>query len=1819
MSDSSKIAIVGMSGVFPGGNSLEEFWQNIIQSRDCSSEVSPDRWLLSKDLAYSKEYGEKDRVGNVRGYFVDDWQCREKSLNIDHDLLQQLDPLFHLTLTAGARAFQDCQSSLLDLRRVSVLFGNIVLPTEFSSKIARHYLGSAFEKFLLSHPINNTDKVHPINAFPAAMPAYVLAKALNLQGGCFTLDAACASSLYALRMAVDALHFGKSDAVLVGGVSRPDPLYTQMGFTQLTALSKSGKARPFDQNADGLVVGEGAGFFVLKRLEDALAHNDRIYATIAGIGLSNDVNGGLMAPDSEGQLRAMRAAYEEAGWDVNDVDLIECHAAGTSLGDGIELMSLKSLWSPEQGVEERQFVNKCILGSVKANVGHLLTAAGASGLCRVLLAMQHKVLPPTANFSQAEAKYCLEDSPFEILKSPKNWERRDENILRRAAISGFGFGGINAHVLIEEWDELLSLSQSRKAKDHDGKSTSFAPISKPTFNISNENSRQVAIVGIESTLADSSNFCVLIDRIANLGEHFVGKSSEHCQSIQGYGWDCEGAENFRLNAFEELLIEIGKFKVPPIELQQMLPIQLLMLDVAYRALKVAGIKKKRHLKAGALIGLDLDAHANFFNCRWDIENKAKAWCEELGLKLSDDAFKEWVEALKDSVNPPLNANRTIGSLGSIVASRIAREFQFAGPSFTIANAENSGLRALEFAVDQIRLGRLDFAVVGAVDFAAETQAALSNCSYMQSQGEGIGPCNYNYSDGAVALVVKDLDLAIADGDKVYGVIGDISITTRLDGGGHKQSLLQPALCANIPSKAVTCNDSDMYSYLGSVGSATGLVNLVTKIALGNKLDRSLVQEKPADIKNKNVIVFNQNGKDCSYGLLDVACDADYFSTFEGLQDTAIQQSISKSDKSIVVTIDKKESFSIFQVTERVGAISSSILEQETTKVQYRQGNDPKPLGNRTAPLVDDSYAEIGALIEKTAYANYSAHQAYLCWHNQMLDNMGELLGKQLEMLGNGNLTIPSVDALYDADLFSVTPLISLDKYDGYNDDLRPEPFNSEKPWLDYEGCKEFAAGKIGSVLGGSFSIIDTYPRRTRLPEGPLLLCHRIMSVDAKARSLQSGSIVTEHDIFANAWYLDAGKIPTCIAVEAGQADLFLSSYLGIDFHSKGERVYRLLDAVVTFFDSLPSSGQTIRYDINIEGFFRQSSTILFRFSFEAKVNGKPLLSMKNGCAGFFTDKELDEGKGLVFSTLDQVQMQGCLTGGFTYPVPVEKAAYDDEQLEALRKGDYVACFGPAFSNLNFEDPAKLPDGMMRLVHRIKLIDPQGGRYGVGLVIGEADISPKDWFLSCHFVDDKVMPGTLMYECCLHTLRVYLMRIGWVGESNDITFEPIPGEQSRLKCRGQVLESTKKVRYEIIVRELGYRPEAYAIVDALMYADGKPIVEITNMTLRIPGLLKDKVFAIWDKNSKSLTNATNSNEISLYDTQSIKAFCEGKPSLAFGDRYKIFDGSERKIARLPRDPFRFIDRITGVNAPAWKLEAGGSIVAEYDVPENAWYFLAESQGIMPFSVLLETALQPCGWYSAYMGSALTSSEDLCYRNLAGYATQFMDVTPDIGTLTTEVRSTKISQSGGMLLQEFDFSLRAGEQMVYQGHTMFGFFTRQALAQQIGIRGVKDLLDHVSPAFSKNISYPGGDQYWPKSPLLMIDNIERYAAKGGSFGLGYIRGSKLVDADEWFFHAHFYQDPVMPGSLGLESFIQLLKVRAVDYWREARVPFNKISCIGGKHEWLYRGQVLPTNKKITVDVDVVSICPKTHAISARGYLQVDGLTIYEVKEFSVMPRQ
>lgn len=410
-------------------------------------------------------------------------------------------------------------------------------------------------------------------------------------------------------------------------------------------------------------------------------------------------------------------------------------------------------------------------------------------------------------------------------------------------------------------------------------------------------------------------------------------------------------------------------------------------------------------------------------------------------------------------------------------------------------------------------------------------------------------------------------------------------------------------------------------------------------------------------------------------------------------------------------------------------------------------------------------------------------------------------------------------------------------------------------------------------------------------------------------------------------------------------------------------------------------------------------------------------------------------------------------------------------------------------------------------------------------------------------------------------------------------------------------------------------------------------------MKMTGISRKEIEGVWQTSERlgSITSQFPTTRMPLYDQASILAFAVGNPSDAFGEPYRIFD-RDRKIARLPGPPYCFMDRVTHVEPDPWVLEADGWVTAQYDIPETAWYFAADRSGVMPFCVLLEIALQPCGWLAAYAGSALRSDRDLKFRNLGGSAVLHRQVTPVTGTLSMRCRMTKVSEAAEMIIENFDFEVLAGDELVYGGDTYFGFFSTEALNQQKGV-GRADRLVKAMAAYAGRIDRADGTSalamdppytphaadgmslsvdgmLLPAKALLMIDGIDAHLPDAGPNGRGYICGVKQVDPNEWFFKAHFYQDPVCPGSLGLESFIQLIKTVAINRWPHLAASHRFRMREGCRHCWTYRGQVIPRNKAVVVEALITHVIEDpSPLIRADGLLSVDGLPIYKMENFEL----
>ncbi|MEV0961726.1 beta-ketoacyl synthase N-terminal-like domain-containing protein [Streptomyces sp. NPDC049910] len=481
------VAITGMAVLLPGARDLTAYWRNLAAGADAIGEVPEGRW----DAAYYRpgEVGgpaAADRVYCRRGGFVDglaDVDVARFGIMPSSVSGTEPDQLIALQVAASAIADAGGGDRLPARERVGVVLGRggyltpglvrldqrvrtaaqlvrtlgELLPDLGAEQLAR--VREAFTERL------GPDRPENAIGLVPNLAASRLANRLDLRGPAYTVDAACASSLVAVDQAVGELASGRCDVVLAGGVHHCHDITLWSVFSQLRALSPSQRIRPFHRDADGILIGEGTGVVVLKRLADAERDGDRIYAVVRGTAVGSDGRtAGLASPDPHGQVRAVRQAWEAAGLDPAEpgsVGLLEAHGTATPAGDTAELHTLREVFGPPDGRGGRsgeggEGGRTAVIGSVKSMIGHAMPAAGVAGLVKAALAVHHATLLPTLHCDDPHP--ALAGTRFRPLAEAAPWEPGPGGTPRRAAVNAFGFGGINAHVVLEQAPEVRTFT-----------------------------------------------------------------------------------------------------------------------------------------------------------------------------------------------------------------------------------------------------------------------------------------------------------------------------------------------------------------------------------------------------------------------------------------------------------------------------------------------------------------------------------------------------------------------------------------------------------------------------------------------------------------------------------------------------------------------------------------------------------------------------------------------------------------------------------------------------------------------------------------------------------------------------------------------------------------------------------------------------------------------------------------------------------------------------------------------------------------------------------------------------------------------------------------------------------------------------------------------------------------------------------------------------------------------------------------------------------------------------------------------------------------
>ncbi|OAN37617.1 beta-ketoacyl synthase N-terminal-like domain-containing protein [Mycolicibacterium iranicum] len=2131
MSGFDPVAIVGRSCVLPGATTPEALFEATLSGRSLLSATPRQYWrgvdparLLASDVPGL-------RVASTMGGYIDP----PIDPNLDAGRIpdvERLDPIVHWL----ARCARLALSGPAAPPRTGMIVGNLSYPTS---------LGTAFVESVWS----GSGDVDPRNRFSSGLPVHLVADAMQIAGPAFALDAACASSLYAIKLACDALQDGDADVMLAGGVNGADDLFLHLGFTALQALSPSGRSRPFHAEADGLVPSTGAALVALKRLDDAERSGDRILGVVTGVGLSNDGRqSGLLAPAVSGQARAMAAALAQAGLQPADIDFVDCHATGTTLGDATELESLLAAYGDVA----------LKLGALKGNLGHTITVSGAASLINVLSAMQASVMPPTLCDKPTAA---LKHTPFTLSTTSTPWD----GTVKRAAVSNFGFGGNNAHLIVESYvrpgraarpaappagdivicgmgavtgDAPDVRSFRRRALGPpatpvplDTVALDFAGLGFPPSELKASLSQQTAMLAaaaqaLEQVSTDPTRTGVVVGMGCDATTARHRLRVQHADDEQWLAVNAEAAPRLTADGAVGAMPNIPAnrihaqrdfrgfgFTVSSEELSG-----IVALRIAIRALRRGELDtvltgavdmccEPAHQRAADALANAADRVVPQGDSAVAFVLKRRADAEAAGdpiIAVIDTADTDAAGRQQDTVAVPRFGRTHAAAAATEVAARACalgarvRVDQNGAQPVPGDTRDSVRMTSMSGRTDGIDLSAVKGSVtplaVGIVPvserYAGENRSDLLSrmrrrepggngpvrCALVSDsaaaveglrraaverleRGEapaGIGvafaeaPVNgelaFTFTGAAAAYPGAGRDLLLA-----WPELGD-ALAARFSGVGDLARALYGAGITTLNPRtqltgcALVCQAQAEFSrtVLGltptaAVGLSSGETNALMAFGVWRDLEPMLDEieasgmygdeltgacrvaaadwglgDQPAPwecwrvtapraaveaalaAEPRAYMTIVQAPDDCVIGGDPAACrrvidavegaramplgldmvihcsamapfadvwraihtrethavpdvrfytnavNCAYVPTREAAAEAITRQALEPIDfpatvrhawedgvrifvehgpRSILtaavgkilgdrphlaVALDPQERRGLRALAESVAKMwvhglavrtdafdarmqllrdqvappptgartltlaahrppivsvpavvsiggasgngSTPMPEAEHEGFQHMPPAPPHPAplalaesvvtraaaapigiaepaiaADATAAAVSDRTAAALSLIAAVGETHTVFVDRQAQAHASFLQSRAELFRLAAGGRGSASVAVPSatVDVAPATERLQPQPVVATtappatpstpQKADPAPSTAPPQTTTREPLW-NRSQLETLAGGRISEVLGPVFAELDQYERLVRMPEPPLLLADRVMSIDGEPATMGTGTIVTETDVDPDAWYMHNGRMSPGVVIESGQADLLLASWLGADFTNRGQRVYRLLGCDLTFMGGLPRAGETLHYEIHIDGHAKTGDTRLFFFHYDCYIGDRLAISVRNGQAGFFSDEELANSDGVLWDAADDVPREGARRD--EPPCVTQKRSFDSADLDAFVAGNAFSCFGSGFemAAAHSRTPT-LPGGRLRLFDEIADFDPAGGPWRRGYLRARAVVPTDAWFYHGHFKNDPCMPGTLMADAATQALSFAMAAYGFTIDRDGWRFEPVPDEMARFVCRGQVIPDRDHVLdYEVFVEEIVDGPTPTIIAALLCSSDGFKVFHCRRFGMR---LVPD-----WPMppGAPGPVRVLEGTEDVRGDQGALLACGRGMPSDAFGALYAPFDGT-RRAPRLPDEPYHFMSRILRVDSPPGVPTKDSVVVAEYDVPADAWYFGDAHSDAVPMSVLIEILLQPCGWLSSYNGFAANRPDDVVFRNLDG-GEVLLHKPATVGTLRVTSRLERFAEGGGSTIVFFDVICTQGDDVVMTMKTAFGFFSPEALKNQVGLRVEPGALEALSEPAPVSRPYRADDltgaPWLTQGRLQVIDRVNFWPG-GGAHGLGRLVAEYDVRPEAWFFKAHFFQDPVQPGSLGLEAMQQAARaaVRLAGL-AEGRSAFEPVA-VGQSFSWKFRGQVIPTNGRTRSEIEIVAVTKDEDGVLVvfDGQFWVDDLCIYSTTAMGV----
>ncbi|MFM7077154.1 MAG: beta-ketoacyl synthase N-terminal-like domain-containing protein, partial [Planctomycetaceae bacterium] len=806
------IAIVGMACRLPGADGLEAFWDLVVRGGTAWGRLPESR--LPRELYFDPEKGKVGRSYSDLGALVSERPADPAVCPLRPDMLDRYDVAHHVFLEVASLA---CRDAGLDpfamprARRTGVYVGHTGGSTRIGDYVystgidgtaawlseveaARELLGpeadgvgaEVTDAVRRAHPGRRPGEKLDLGALGAAK---IVREGLGLEGPYLVVDAACASSLQALAIAARALRQGGIDQAIVGGASycKSDSLVL---FSAAQSVSNTGSC-PFGRDADGLVTAEGYVALVIKTLSRAIADGDRIRAVIRGIGVSSDGKGkSLWAPRQEGQKLAVERAYPDRG-EIGRLDYIEAHATSTQVGDATELGALATLLSANLPAGK-----KIPIGSVKANIGHTLETAGMASLVKVVLALEHDLIPPGSTCADYNDDFDWASGPFTVPRAALAWPKRADGEARRCAVNAFGIGGLNVHLAIVEHMAGAGAAPARPRAAADD---------------------AVAIVGIGGVLPGAltaADFHTLLESGGSALAEVPAERWSLARALDASGprpWKTTGGLGGFVRGFA---YDWRRHKVPPKQIAAANPLQFMLLEAADAAIaEVGGVAALDRVRTGVVVGTMFGGEfSNDLQMGLRLPETSRhlrAALERRGVvgRDADRVVEAYGKKLLEKM--PALVDETGSFTSSTLASRLTKSFDLMGGALALDSGDCSAVSALAAAVDLLRVGECDAVLCAAgqryLDLMAFEGLSIDGmiCPAPRSAFD-VGRPGRVPGEGAVVLVLKRLADARAAGNRIHGVIRGVAVSAAATPQASVEGAVRAArLQAGLAPAAVT--------------------------------------------------------------------------------------------------------------------------------------------------------------------------------------------------------------------------------------------------------------------------------------------------------------------------------------------------------------------------------------------------------------------------------------------------------------------------------------------------------------------------------------------------------------------------------------------------------------------------------------------------------------------------------------------------------------------------------------------------------------------------------------------------------------------------------------------------------------------------------------------------------------------------------------------------------------------------------------------------------------------------------------------------------